>query len=104
MTSLDTLDARLAALCKEYQVPPPPPSPPGQTQTQTQTQTQPSQGGATGTDPDPDSSNRAVVDLRAVSRAVERNRGRLSHSQHQAQDLVQNIKNTLKKARTAFVW
>ena len=87
MMSLDMLDARLDTLCKEYKVPPPPP--PGQ-YTQDSNAT--------------DNDNNNTVDLKAASHAVEKNRGRLAHSKHQAQDLVQNMKNALKKARTSFVW
>ena len=85
--SLDMLDARLDTLCKEYKVPPP--QPPGQ-HTQDSNAT--------------DNDNNNTVDLKAASHAVEKNRGRLTHSKHQAQDLVENMKNALKKTRTAFVW
>ena len=82
--SLETLDTQLAKLCKEYQVPPPPP--PG-----------------THDQNDKDNSG-GVVDLKAASSKVEKNRSHLTHSKHQAQDIVKNMESALKKARTAFVW
>ncbi|XP_070190885.1 uncharacterized protein [Littorina saxatilis] len=87
VTSLNTLDARLETLCKEYQVPPPPP--PGSH----------SQGGD-----NTDNDNNNAVDLKTASKTVEKNRGKLTHSKHQAQDLVTSMEGALKKARTAFVW
>ncbi|KAL8613727.1 hypothetical protein ACOMHN_029819 [Nucella lapillus] len=90
VASLDTLDARVAKLCQGYQVPSPPPAG--------------SRDREPGSSADTAKNNTEAVDLQAVSCKVEKNRARLTHSKHQAQDVIKNVGNALKKARTAIVW
>ncbi|XP_076444904.1 uncharacterized protein LOC143282909 [Babylonia areolata] len=99
VTSLDTLDARLAELCQEYKVPPPPP--PGTARDQHSSS---SNNNGNMNSNNSDNNNSLPVDLQATSRKMEKNRARLLHSKHQAEDVVKNVASALKKARTAFVW
>ncbi|KAK7500112.1 hypothetical protein BaRGS_00008659, partial [Batillaria attramentaria] len=84
-TSLEMLDNKLDALCQEYKVPPPPQ--PGQTHNR-----------------EDNTENSNNVDLKKASTTIEKNRGKISHVQHQSQDVVKKVETALKKARTAFVW
>lgn len=82
-SSMETLDTRLDRLITEFKVT----SPPQQAST-----------------PDVGNDNEAPINVKTASHVVERNRGVLVHTQHQAKELGVTIENALKRARTAYVW